>query len=284
MEKNNFKESPQGLAFFIRSIPDSLCQNNAVIMPNNYSEEGTLFTIQGTPYTFKNFVDHINKTSRGRIYGFKDAIITTTYKSYAEQCVLDYEENNLEYENADFKNLIQEYKDGIMIFELTDKNVWSKASLDTIGLQKFYSQNEKKYLWGPSFTGKQLRCTDEAVAKQFLEEVKTKSFEDALNVVNGTQGYKINVEEVRHEYSKQDKSIKNLKVNEYSQPIKNNDNTYTIFLVTNIHPESEQKTYKEARGYVIADYQDFLEKEWIATMEAKYPLVVKENVLKSLVK
>jgi peptidyl-prolyl cis-trans isomerase SurA len=284
MEKNNVVEIPQGLAFFIRSIPDSLCQNNAVLMPTNYTEDGTLFTIKGAPYKFKDFVEHINKTSRGRIYGFKDAIITTTYKSYLEQSVLDYEENNLEYENTDFKNLIQEYKDGIMIFELTDKNVWSKASIDTVGLQKFYALNEKKYLWGPSFTGKQLRCTDEAVAKQFLEEIKTKSFEDALNTVNGTQGYKINVEEVRHEYAKQDKSVQKLKVNEYSQAIKNNDNTYTIFLVTKIHADSEQKSYKEARGYVIADYQDYLEKEWIATMEAKYPLIVKENVMKSLSK
>lgn len=282
--KNRFVEVPEGLSNFIRSIPDSLAKNNQVSMPAEYTFNQVLFRIMEKSYTAKDLYDYIMRTSRGRLYGYKDAVLSVNYNSFIEQSVLDYEEDHLEFENQEFKNLLQEYRDGIMIFELTDKSVWSKASQDTIGLKQFYDANQGKFNWGPSFSGKQLRCTDEAVAKQFLEEVKTKSFEDALNVVNGTQGYKINVEESRYEYAKQDAQIKNLMVNQYSAPIKNNDNSFTIIMVTKIHPSSEQKTYAEARGYVIADYQDYLETQWIKSMEAKYPLSINEPVLKSIIK
>src|SRR5690606_20355317 len=85
---------------------------------------------------------------------------------YQTKVVNDFEEQRLLEENAEFRNLMKEYRDGIMLFELMDRNVWTKASKDTVGLKKFYEENKAKYQWEPGFSGVVYRFKDEAAMKK----------------------------------------------------------------------------------------------------------------------
>src|SRR5690606_34260855 len=113
-----------------------------------------------------------------RLQGPKEAVVRDIYKLYIDRIVNDYEEHRLAKENEDFKNLMQEYRDGIMLFELMDQNVWGKASRDSAGLKAFYEANKQKYQWEPGFTGTVYRFKDEAALNAGLKLLNAKNAPD----------------------------------------------------------------------------------------------------------
>jgi peptidyl-prolyl cis-trans isomerase SurA len=281
--KNGFNESPNAAMLFSNLIPDSMAQNNTIKIPENYTSNPTLFVLKGKNYTVRDLAQNIRQSTRGVLYGVKNLAIENAYKSFAEKSILDVEEANLEVENKEYANLLKEYRDGIILFDLTDKSVWNKASTDSLGLETYFAKNKSKYIWGPSFEGKQMRCSDAAVARLLTDALKLgKSVDEATTIADST-GAKISTETAKYEFDKIDASLKSLVAKIPSAMIKNSDNTYSIYLADKINMQSEPKTLNEARGYVIADYQDYLEKEWIANMELKYPVKINESLLKSLI-
>jgi peptidyl-prolyl cis-trans isomerase SurA len=283
--KNKFKENAPGLSEFIASVPDSLSRNGTVQVGTAPASATTLFTVGPKNYTINDFRTYLETSARGRLYGTKNEAISLAYSNYADASVMDYEESNLETTNSEYRNLLKEYRDGIILFDLTDKSVWSKATVDTTGLAAYYSSHKSKYQWGPCFEGDAVKCTDLATAQSFLKAIQNgAAIEAALKQVNEVANSSAGVEPVKLEYEKLDPSVKKLAIDQFSQPIKNSDNSYTIYRPKVIYAAASQKTLAEARGYAIADYQDFLEKDWLASLETKYPVVVNEAALKALVK
>jgi peptidyl-prolyl cis-trans isomerase SurA len=283
--KYKFQEMPLALNSMINAIPDSNVRNGNVIVNTSNKGDDKLFSIDGKSFTQTDLYEYIATANRGRLSGTKDAAMRNIYKSYVDKTMLEYEENNLANENVEFKNLIKEYRDGIILFDLTDKSVWTKASTDSIGLADYFAKNTGKYQWNPCFEGNVIKFNNEANAKQFLADIKNGTAEEkAIENINATSGATANSEKGKFEYDKMDKSIIAVKENTYSAPFKNADNTFSIAHPVTVFLNKSNKTLNEARGYAIADYQDFLEKQWIASMENKYPVQVNEAVLKSMVK
>ncbi len=281
--KNKFTETMDALTVFGKLIPDSFTQNNTVRIPEKLASNPVLFTLLNKQFMAMDFAKYLNESSRGLLYGTKESALGNSYKAFVEKSVLDVEEANLATENKEYANLLKEYRDGIILFDLTDKSVWTKASTDTTGLEIFYTKNKTKYMWGPSFNGKQLRCEDKATAEALQKALqKYATTEDATSAVDST-GTKISTESARYELDKIDPQLKNIQENVPSAIIKNSDNTYSIYMAKELFKSTAVKSLTDAKGYVIADYQDYLEKEWIASMEAKYPVKVNQTVLKSMV-
>jgi peptidyl-prolyl cis-trans isomerase SurA len=264
-------------------IPDTAVKNGYLTVPEKLSDNKPLFSIKGKAYDYKSFYNHIMQTSRGRLFGEKANAVKSIYPAFVEKSLMDYEEDNLAIENTEFKNLLKEYRDGIILFELTDKSVWTKASSDSVGLATFFDKNKSKYQWNAKFEGKALRCTNEKDLLEFTALLRNNSIADALAKINEKEG-KVTVEEGTFEYDKIDAVAKNVKEGAYSMPVKSADGNSTIYCPTTITTTPTQKSLVDARGYVIADYQDYLEKTWIASMEATYPVKVNEAVLQSIIK
>ena len=91
-------------------------------------------------------------------------LMVQIYGNWVEEMVVQYEDSQLETKNTDFRNLLREYRDGILLFDLTDQKVWSKAVKDTAGLRAFYEKNKNNYLWGERADVTTYRCIDEKVA------------------------------------------------------------------------------------------------------------------------
>ncbi len=91
-------------------------------------------------------VDHQSKRRSG--WNLLLHVANALYSEFVNESCLAYEESKLDSLYPDFRNLMQEYRDGILLFELTDKKVWSKAVKDTVGLKEFYETNKKNYMWG----------------------------------------------------------------------------------------------------------------------------------------
>jgi peptidyl-prolyl cis-trans isomerase SurA len=280
--KNKYTFFEKNLKSFIASIPDSLVVNGQLGLPAKLDVpmDAPLFQLKNTSYTQDDFYTNIQNTSRGKLYGSKEIALQTAYRNFVEKALLDFEESNLYTENKDFANLLDEYKDGIMIFELTNKNVWGKASSDSIGLENYYAANKSKYMWGPSFDGIIVRITDAKVAADLRKNLNSYDLDSAITLTNASE--KISTDKGRFEIMKYGQE--NLSVDTYSKVIDNKDGTYVILKPSVIYSQPMTKDLNDARGYVIADYQDFIEKQWIASMENKYPVKVNEAVLKSMIK
>jgi peptidyl-prolyl cis-trans isomerase SurA len=174
-----------------------------------------------------------------------------------------------------------------MLFELTDRMVWSKASSDTTGLEKFYSNNKSKYMWQPAVTGDIYKSVDEAVAKRVVTEINNpgnKTIEEIVKAASGDGAQnKVFYESGKFEKSKFPAGTK-FEAGKTTPYYKNEDGSYSMINVKEVFNTPTQKTLSEARGYVISEYQEYLEKEWIKSLEAAYPVKVNESTLKSMVK
>jgi peptidyl-prolyl cis-trans isomerase SurA len=281
--KGSFKEIPKALENFIYMIPDTAVKNGYLAMPENITSNQPLFLIKEKTYDYKSFYAYIMSNSRGRLMGEKANSIKAIYNPYVEKCLMDYEENNLANENAEFKTLLKEYRDGIILFELTDKSVWTRASTDSAGMAEFYEKNKAKYQWGPSFEGRILRCTNEKDLVELQQLLATNPIDSAIAKMN-VKDMRVNTEEGKFEYEKVDAAAKGVAVNGFSAIARSKDGSGSIYAPTKIMMDKSQKSIADARGYIIADYQDFLEKKWIADMERKYPVKVNEAALKAIIK
>lgn len=227
------------------------------------------------------------KRQQGRTKGVK-TVVEELYQDYITDNALAFEEQQLDKKYPEFKSLMREYEEGVLLFEVTKMEVWDKASSDTVGLKKFYEENKEKYQWGERARLSQysLVASEKMKINQIREFSKTNTSEDVLKGFNPPENNRIlTVRTKTFERGRNDLLDKmNWKVGELSPvDISSRDKSLNFFKIEEILPPS-QKSLKEARGYVVADYQDFLEKAWLKGLEEDYKVKVEDKVFKKMVK
>jgi peptidyl-prolyl cis-trans isomerase SurA len=285
--KVNYVDHPEALTELLNAIPDSTVRNGSFKGDDYEVFSKPLFQMTGVIFNQSDFAHYIETYTKGKIYGQKESTLRALFKNYSDKVLMDYQENRLIDENEEYRNLITEYRDGIMLFELTDRMVWSKASSDTTGLEKFYSNNKSKYMWQPAVTGDIYKAVDEAIAKKVGTEINNpgnKTIEEIVKAASGDGAQnKVFYESGKFEKSKFPVGTK-FEAGKTTPYYKNEDGSYSMINVKEVFNTPTQKTLSEARGYVISEYQEYLEKEWIKSLEAAYPVKVNESTLKSMVK
>ncbi len=290
-QKNGFKEYPANLdavsAKFIK-IPDTGKAANTFKASDFSNMNQPLFTLAGKPYLQSDFVTYAESVTRGRLSGPKNLVTKDLYNMYVTSVVNNVEEHKLEDEHPEFKNMMNEYRDGIMLFELMDRNVWSKASKDTAGLRAYYESHKGKYQWEPGFMGAVYRFKNEKALKQGQQLLAQKSIsdEDVIKKMNSdTLPDAVTIQRGHYEFSKFNEVPKDqIKANSVTSAKKNTDGTYTVVKVGEVFTSPTVKSLEDARGYAVAEYQDYLEQEWNAQMKKKYPVKLDEQVFKTMVK
>ncbi|GAA4011705.1 hypothetical protein GCM10022408_25220 [Hymenobacter fastidiosus] len=116
-------------------------------------DNSLLFTIKDKPYLVKDFLTYAQQNQKARPGSEPRYTMQQLYDQYVDQQLTEYEKANLETKYEDYRMLVKEYRDGILLFQLMDEKVWSKAIEDTVGLQKFFTENQSKYQWGPRVQG-----------------------------------------------------------------------------------------------------------------------------------
>ena len=210
-------------------------------------------------------------------------LMAQIYEKWVEEMVVAYEDSQLETKNIDFKNLLREYRDGILLFELTDQKVWSKAVKDTAGLQAFYQKNKNNYLWGERADVTTYRCIDEKIAAEVRKMLsKGKAEKEIVETMNKTSQLNVSVENVM--YLKGENRIidENWKEGLVAKDIKDDKDSKYLVIKYNKLLAKSPKALNEAKGAVTADFQVNLEKEWIAYLKNKYPVKIEEAVLSTV--
>lgn len=204
-------------------------------------------------------------------------------EKYISITALEYYRKHLEEYNTDFKYQLQEFKEGNMLFEIMDRNVWTKASADSLGLKKFYDGNKQAYQWAESaavylFTCTSLQAADSAVAALKAGKNWKLVADESEGSVQADSGmYELNQLQLPADLTPANGVI--------TKPVLNSgDNSASFVQIIKLFPAGEQRTFDEAKGMVINEYQNALEEKWIASLKKKYPVKVNEAVFKELLK
>jgi peptidyl-prolyl cis-trans isomerase SurA len=242
--------------------------------------------------TLGDFMDYLERSSRKRIrmanqYSPKEAVMSL-YKDFVNEQTLKFEEQQLDVKYPEFKALMREYEEGILLFEATKMVVWDKAAQDTTGLEEFFKTIEGKYKWEERgvLSVYSLKSLDKDLLDKVQKYAAKNSPEEVLRKFNTDPNNPVLVRSERNVEKGRSKLVENIpwQAGSVAAPeINERDQTQNFVKIEEIRPPAN-KTLEEARGYVIADYQDFLEKQWVNQLRQQYPIKVNEEVFRSLIK
>jgi peptidyl-prolyl cis-trans isomerase SurA len=242
----------------------------------------TLITIDGMSISVNKFSEYI------LAYQSVGSDIDALYIDFVNEELLAYEESKLEDKYPEYKALLQEYREGILLFDLTNKKVWTKAVEDTLGLQAFYDANKSNYKWEKRVDATIYSCIDLTTAKKVKREIYKKNRGTITNADILVKINKDNALSLQIESNKFVKGAnKNVDAIEWKTGISKDivlENGSYIIIDVNEVLASGTKELSETRGKVISDYQTELELNWIASLRAKYAVSINTEVLHSLIR
>ncbi len=290
-KENNFQEYPDALQKWTASQKDTVFLTFRW-KPDPAKPQTVLMRFgQQKAYTVADFEEYNARASRERMRGSGYPLAETVQKLYTgwtEEVAMQYEESQLDKKYPEFKSLMREYEEGILLFEALKQNVWDRANTDSVGLEKYFKSTlSQKYKWderaGVSIYT--IKTNDQKVVDKIREFAAKKPAADVLKKFNKT-GKSDVVAVIEKMYEKgKNKDLGDLWVAGAMTPVKidTSTKTTTFLKVESIQPPTA-KGLQDARGYAVADYQDYLEKQWIEELRKAYPVKVDETVLRSLVK
>jgi peptidyl-prolyl cis-trans isomerase SurA len=281
-----FQEMPGVVADFY-SVVDTNIFNGTWDVKKAVGLNKTMFLLDKKVYNENDFSNYLLTHQSKKAKSDISPYINEKYGQFVEESVLNYEDGKLEEKYPEFKALMKEYRDGILLFELTDQKVWSKAIKDTTGLQAFYEQNKNNYLWDERLDASIFKCKDETTAKAArklvkVQEKKGYTDQDIMNKIN-TDSIPVLTITNKLYLHKENSMIDNVPWQKTVTDNMNIDSSIVFVVVHKLVPPTP-KTIKEAKGIITADYQNYLEKQWVDDLRKKYPVTVNKNVFESIIK
>lgn len=241
-----------------------------------------MFTLDKKAFTQKDFASYLQKNFRAYRNMDANALVKKQYEAWQNSEILAYEESKLDSKYPDFKALMQEYHDGILLYEIMSDKVWNKAIKDTSGLKTFFEGHNANYTWGKRYNAYIYECSNEDISKKVAAMLKndTISSRTVINTINKDSELNLRVRTGKFEVESTP-YLKGHDLKKGVNPAYVFDGKYYIVKVDEIL-EPTQKTMAEAKGAATSDYQTYLEKEWLTEIAKKHPIVIHEQVLYSL--
>ena len=246
-------------------------------LDKNFDENQSFLEIKNQTLTYQDFLDFLNKNQKlVKKEWSTTAVVKKQYASFLEQSVFQYKKDNLESENEEFAHILNEYREGLLLFDLMQDKIWEGAKNDSLGLQEFYNANKQNYVWPDRIEGSVARSTNakyiKKVRKYWAKNKSNQEIDEALN--KGQQNVIFSNGELELGHSTLPRNLE-FKTG-LSKIIEENSNFYVVN-VTSLKPATP-KTFEEAKGQSIADYQIALESEWIQELRAKFEVDINESV------
>lgn len=269
-------------AYVLSKGDSSLAEGNWV-NSDEKNLNNTLLTINGVPYSVKKFFTYVSKNQkRKKVCAAPDFLMNSFYNTFVNEMIYEYEESHLADKYIDYRMLVKEYHDGILLFQLMDDMVWSKAVKDTVGLKAYYEANKEKYQWkerAKATTYSLEDVTKLSALKKDIADSLTK--EELITKYNKESSLMLNIENGTFEKGQNklvDASDWTVGLHEVTV-----NNKKQLVLISKTTPAAA-KALSEARGIIISDYQNYLEREWVESLKKEKEIVVNQVELKKLVK
>lgn len=227
--------------------------------------------------------DVINYIPSNVLEGANDAftVLNSGLENKINETVVEETRKNLAENNSEYRNLTNEYRDGILLFEISNRNVWERSASDTEGLQKFFSANRAKYTWDkPHYKGYVIFATNDSIAGEAQKYLAANQVENdsLVSVMRANYGRNIKIEKVVT--GKGENAIVDNVAFNGERPEAPGRWTAWFGYAGRVIDTPEEAN--DVRGTVASDYQQLLESEWIKALRKKYKVKLNKKALKAL--
>ena len=248
------------------------------------SFEKPLFSIEKTPVLASSYLTFVaNQQKSGNKTKPISKLKEVLFENFKTDQLNQYFNANLENEFPEFAAIIDEYRDGLLLFDLMEKEIWQRSKTDTMGLKKFYESQKNKQLWKTRADVVILSSTKADVIQQAKEMMNKKidiqSIKDKLNTKET-----VNIMSTEGVFEQDTPSLpKEVKMEVGISDIVKQGDYYFIRKINRIIP-SEPKTLDESKGKVINDYQQFLEQNWVSDLKNEFKVSISQDVFEKVKK
>lgn len=274
------KRNDKTYAAILKSISPAIYEGTWTASDKVSNEN--LFSIGSNNVTADKFTSYIqNQQKAGLTIKPINKQVDALYETFVNEQLNAYYDANLEKEFPEFAAVMDEYRDGLLLFNLMEKEIWEKAKTDTIGLQKFYKDNSAKYQWTDRVDAIILSSTNQAViskAEKLLK--KNKSADDIRASLNTADVVNVMAKSGTYEHDS-DVLPKGLKFKKGISKIIKDGDYYFVAKINKLLP-ARPKTLDEAKGRVINDYQQYLEEHWVKSLKSEFDIKVNKDVFAEL--
>jgi peptidyl-prolyl cis-trans isomerase SurA len=251
-------------------------------IPKGFDKAKTILTIGDKTWNNKDFASILRSQQKGNTKGKSfENIIDEAFEAFVNKCVLIYHEENLENVNQEFAQILNEYREGLLLFDLMETKIWNATKIDTLGIESYYNKNKQNYKWNTRVEAIVATAPQEddikEVVNMFNKGEEVESIKEKLNT-NGKQKviFTSGTMDADHQALPNNFEFKEGVSKVYPQ-----NNVYYVVKVTKLIPESF-RTLDEARGMVINDYQQEVEQNWINNLKSKYEVTINKDVLRKV--
>lgn len=287
-EKYNFQEVENPIPFFNNFVTDSIMKRTWKKTGNPQELNKIAFKMGDQAISFSEFADFIeNHQKSGPVFTNKELQLTKYYEEFLNQKLDTYFKLSLEEENPEYANLINEYRDGLLIYDLMQKNIWEKSKNDSIGLEKYFNANRENYKWNTRIKGMIASTSSKNSAdeiKSMLENGKTEeeiksafNTDDVVQVIFTSGTFELGNSILPETFEKKP-GVSQV----YDISSSENKGTQFIVVKTTEVIAPGYKQLDEVRGRVMSAYQNELEAQWMQELRNKYNFKVNKKVLKKL--
>lgn len=282
MEKKGFKKFPYDDAA-LWNMSDSVLDKKPMTSGWAITATTPLFAIGDSVFTANHWVNYAH-TYRYRQDGSGAKPWPQVREEWVRFTLEEYYKQHLEEFNEEFRYQMTEFKEGNLFFEIMQQKVWNRSQTDTAELLALYEKNRSSYLWKKSADAVIFFCSDMNAVNAVYADIK-KNPADWRRITSAFSD-KVVPDSARYEWDQLPNLNKALpRPGMITSPLVNNsDNTASFAYIIKVYDQPSQRSFSEAKGMVINDYQALLEKEWDEALRKKYPVVIDQKVLASISK
>jgi peptidyl-prolyl cis-trans isomerase SurA len=265
------------------AFSDSILNYQKPNIPVQLSGSSDLFQIGDKKFLVSDWIGYA-QTFRYKPDGSGIKPYPQLWDEFVEGMALNYYQSNLENYNEEFKGQINEFRDGNLFFEIMQREIWGTAQSDSAALVNYFEKNRSKYNWKPSVDAVIFYASEMTTARTFNNELKKSptSWHDLVSKYEE----KVAADSSRFELAQIPNPAKQiLQPGTITSPLLNKaDNTASFAYIIRSYNNTAPRSFADARGMVINDYQMELEKNWVEQLKKKYPVVINEKVLNQLIR
>ena len=239
-----------------------------------------MFIIDGEKFHQQQFATYLESNFRNIRRDLPATVVKNQFTAWEKEMILSLEKAKLSEKHPEYKALMTEYHDGILLYEIMSDKVWNKAMNDTSGLMNYFHSNRANYVWGERVNAVAYECLNMDVANSVYKMLSNGISEDSIvSTINADSELNLRIRNNKFEVDKTSYIKDNLS-DGLNMPYESEGKYYVVNVKE--HLPSVQKEFHEARGAITSDYQNHLEKEWLKELNAKHSVKVHKDVLYSL--
>ncbi|WP_298239237.1 peptidylprolyl isomerase [uncultured Algibacter sp.] len=280
-KRYNISEKQPALNYFTSILNDDFFARKWVL-PEDFTGNKPLLKIGNKQFYYKDFGEYLLKNQRhNRAKMDLNNIVNDNYNTFLTSNLVQYQEDNLEFENEEFAHIVGEYRDGLLLFDLMESSIWNAAKTDSIEVKDFYNAHKENYII-PERVNAVVASSDKQKTLKKVAKLLAQGMElDKIkNLVNSNDKIEVifstGIMEANHQALPKDYTFET-----GISKIYNHNSGYVIVQAKEILPK-EIKPFEEAKGSVISDYQADKEKSWLNELKEKYPVVINQSILKQV--